>query len=57
MQNLLNTFLLICAATGSLGLGVLLAYATCNVAFTALRMHARSLAAPPRVKTQAARVS
>jgi hypothetical protein len=55
MQNLLNTFLLVCAAMGSLGLGVLLAYATCKVTFTALRMHARSFAASPRVKAQTAR--
>ena len=57
MQDILNTFLLICAAMGSLALGVLLAYVTCKAAFAALRAHARSFAAEPPVKTEAARVS
>jgi hypothetical protein len=57
MQNLLNSFLLICAAMGSLALGVLLAYWTCKVAFATLKMHARSFAASPRIKAETARVS
>ncbi|HVJ09868.1 MAG TPA: hypothetical protein VM554_15930 [Acidisarcina sp.] len=56
MQDIVNTFLLICAAMGSLALGVLLAYATCKVGFHVLRMHARSYAAP-RAKAEIARVS
>lgn len=57
MQNLLNSFLLVCAAMGSLALGVMLAYWTCKVAFATLKMHARSFASSPRIKAQTARVS
>lgn len=57
MQNLLNTVLLICAAMGSLALGVLLAYLSCNAAFRLLRVQARSYAAAPQAKPQIARVS
>lgn len=58
MQDLLNTFLLICAAIASLSLGVLLAYAVCKAAFAMLRMHAQTLRpALAPVKVEAIRAS
>jgi hypothetical protein len=56
MQDLVNTLMLICAAIGALGLGVVLAYLACKVGFAALRMHARPSPSPlEAAKAQVAR--
>jgi accessory gene regulator protein AgrB len=61
MQDVLSTFLLICAAIASLCFGVLLAYGFCKMAFVLLRMHAQSIHAqsvaprPARVEAEAVR--
>lgn len=44
MQELLSTFMLICAAFGSLAFGVLVAYGMTRAAFAAFRLHSRSVA-------------
>lgn len=44
MQELLGTFMLVCAAFGSLAFGVLVAYGMTRVAFAAFRLHSRSVA-------------
>jgi hypothetical protein len=41
MQDLVNTFVLICAAIASLGFGVLLAFWLCRAGFLLLRMQAK----------------
>ncbi len=56
MQDLVNTFMLICAAVASLAFGVLIAYGFFRALFQVLHLHARSVAAP-QPKAQVARVS
>jgi hypothetical protein len=53
MQDLMNTFVLICAALASLGLGVILAFAVCRAGFALLRLQApRAEASAVAVKPQ-----
>ena len=44
MQDMMNLSMLVCATTASLAFGVLAAHMLCRVAFTALRLHASSIA-------------
>jgi hypothetical protein len=44
MQEFLNTIMLICAASGSLAFGVLVAYGMARGAFAVFRIHSRSVA-------------
>jgi accessory gene regulator protein AgrB len=44
MQDFINISMLACATAASLAFGVLVAQATCRVAFSLLRMHATSVA-------------
>ena len=45
MQDAINFVMLVCASLAALAFGVLLAYWVCRAAFTAIRIHARSVAA------------
>ena len=45
MQDAINFLMLVCASLAALAFGVLLAYWTCRLAFAAIRVHARSIAA------------
>lgn len=56
MQGAMDILMLVCASVASLALGVLAAYGICRVTFTALRIHARSVAVMPRKKPQVARL-
>jgi hypothetical protein len=42
-MDAMNLVVLMCAVLAALALGVLLAYASCQMLFSLLRMHARSL--------------
>jgi membrane protein DedA with SNARE-associated domain len=59
MQDIVNTFMLICAVAAAMAFGVLVAYFICKCAFLLLRIHARSVAASSvqSTETQVARVS
>jgi hypothetical protein len=46
-MDAMNLVVLMCAVLAALALGVLLAYACCQMLFSLLRMHARSLAPVP----------
>ena len=59
MQDAINLLMLACASLAALAFGVLLAYGVCRVAFGAMRMHVRSIAArtaqpetPPQARTE-----
>jgi len=45
MQDAINLLMLVCASLAALAFGVLLAYGVCRIAFAAVRLHARSIAA------------
>jgi hypothetical protein len=59
MQDIVNSFMLICAVAAAMAFGVLVAYGMCKCAFLLLRIHARSVATSSveNAKTQVARVS
>jgi hypothetical protein len=48
-MDAMNLVVLMCAVLAALALGVLLAYACCQMLFSLLRMHVRSLAPVPMV--------
>jgi hypothetical protein len=53
MQDLINTFMLICASAAAMAFGVLAAYGICRAAFAILKVHARSVAlGAARVQSQ-----
>jgi hypothetical protein len=56
MQDLVNMLMLICAAVGALGLGVVMAYLICKMGFAALKIQSRPAASVAPAKAQVARV-
>lgn len=57
MQDAMNLLMLVCASVAAMAFGVLAAYGLCRMAFSILRIHARSVAAQPQTKPQVARLT
>ena len=57
MQDAVNLLMLVCASLAAMAFGVLGAYALCRIAFSILRIHARSAAMQPQTKPQIARLT
>lgn len=57
MQGLMNLLMLVCASAAAMAFGVLAAYGICRIAFSILRIHARSIALGSQAKPQIARLT